>query len=105
MDSELWERQFPVMMRNVIDACEKHGTKLVFFDNTYMYAGTPTPQTESAPFAPNGRKGRVRAELATMVLDAMAAGRIEALICSKFTARFPDFVVTTYREGITDILR
>ncbi|GAB3707293.1 NAD(P)H-binding protein [Mariniluteicoccus flavus] len=86
MDSSLWERQFPAMMRNVIDACAKHGTKLLFFDNTYMYAGTSTPQTEAAPFAPFGRKGRVRAQLATMLLDAMANGEVEAAIC-----RAPEF--------------
>ena len=34
LDSALWERQFPVMMRNIIDACAEHGTRLVFFDNT-----------------------------------------------------------------------
>ncbi|GEM_PF-1668331 len=37
MDSQMWEEQFPVMMRNVIDACQKHQCKLVFFDNTYFY--------------------------------------------------------------------
>lgn len=86
MDSALWEEKFPVMMRNVIDACMAHGTKLVFFDNTYMYPGTPTPQTESTGFAPGGRKGRVRAEIVTMLLDAMAAGEIDALI-----GRAPEF--------------
>ena len=73
-DSALWERQFPVIMRNVIEACARHGARLVFFDNTYMYPGTSTPQTESTPFAPHGRKGRVRAHLATMLLEAMAVG-------------------------------
>ena len=57
MDSALWEEKFPVMMRNVIDACMAHGTKLVFFDNTYMYPGTPTPQTESTGFAPGTQTG------------------------------------------------
>ncbi|MEW1987326.1 NAD-dependent epimerase/dehydratase family protein [Brevibacterium casei] len=86
MDSALWEEKFPVMMRNVIDACKVHGTKLVFFDNTYMYPGTPAPQTESTGFAPGGRKGRVRAEIVTMLLEEMAAGTIEALI-----GRAPEF--------------
>lgn len=86
MDSALWEEKFPTMMRNVIDACMAHGTKLVFFDNTYMYPGTPTPQIESTGFAPGGRKGRVRAEIVTMLLDAMAAGQIDALI-----GRAPEF--------------
>ncbi|GHD25896.1 hypothetical protein GCM10010335_11710 [Streptomyces galbus] len=74
------------MMRNVIDACAEHGTKLVFFDNTYMYPGTPTPQTESTAFAPGGRKGRVRGQIAGMLLEAMRADRVEALI-----GRAPEF--------------
>lgn len=86
LDSALWERWFPVIMRNVIDACAEHGTKLVFFDNTYMYPGTATPQAESTAFAPGGRKGRVRAEIATMLLDAVRAGQVDALI-----ARAPEF--------------
>lgn len=86
LDSALWERQFPVIMRNVIDACAAHGTRLVFFDNTYMYPATTTPQDESTAFRPRGRKGRVRARLATMVLDAMQSGRVEALI-----GRAPEF--------------
>ena len=86
MDSALWEERFPVMMRNVIDACKAQGTKLVFFDNTYMYPGTPAPQTESTRFAPGGRKGWVRAEIVTMLLEEMAAGTIEALI-----GRAPEF--------------
>ncbi|MFI8195205.1 NAD-dependent epimerase/dehydratase family protein [Streptomyces sp. NPDC085942] len=99
MDSELWERQFPVMMRNVIDACAKYGTKLVFFDNTYMYPGTSTPQTESTRFEPNGRKGRVRAEIATMLLDAMAAGRVDAVIC-----RAPEFYGPGKTKSLTNSL-
>lgn len=80
LDSELWERQFPLMMRNVIDACAEHGTKLVFFDNTYMYPGTSVPQTEQTAYAPAGRKGRVRGEMATMLNNAMESGRVEAVI-------------------------
>jgi nucleoside-diphosphate-sugar epimerase len=86
LNSELWERQFPVIMRNVIDACTEHGTKLVFFDNTYMYPGTSAPQTELTAFAPGGRKGRVRGELATTLLEAMRAGRVQGLI-----GRAPEF--------------
>ncbi|MET7322817.1 NAD-dependent epimerase/dehydratase family protein [Streptomyces sp. NPDC005549] len=99
MDSRLWERQFPVMMRNVIDACAKYGTKLVFFDNTYMYPGTTTPQTESTGFEPNGRKGRVRAQIATMLLDAMSAGSIDAVIC-----RAPEFYGPGKTKSLTNSL-
>ncbi|WP_218000797.1 hypothetical protein [Nocardia testacea] len=74
-------------MGNVIDACAEHGTKLVFFDNTYMYPGTSGAQTEStACAAPGGRKGRVRGELATMLLEAMRAGQVQGLV-----GRAPEF--------------
>lgn len=99
LDSQLWERQFPVIMRNVIDACAEHGTKLVFFDNTYMYPGTPEPQTESTAFAPSGRKGRVRGELATMLLEAMRTGRVEAL-----TGRAPEFYGPGQTKSYTNSL-
>ncbi|MFF6834383.1 MULTISPECIES: NAD-dependent epimerase/dehydratase family protein [unclassified Streptomyces] len=99
MDSGLWERQFPAMMRNVIDACAKHETKLVFFDNTYMYPGTTTPQTESTRFEPNGRKGRVRAQIATTLLDAMSAGKVDAAIC-----RAPEFYGPGKTKSLTNSL-
>ncbi|WP_409464631.1 NAD-dependent epimerase/dehydratase family protein [Amycolatopsis sp. GA6-003] len=99
LDSQLWERQFPVIMRNVIDACAEHGTKLVFFDNTYMYPGTAVPQTESTEFAPGGRKGRVRGELATMVLEAIQAGRVEGLI-----GRAPEFYGPGRTKSYTNTL-
>ncbi|MEV4943645.1 NAD-dependent epimerase/dehydratase family protein [Streptomyces zaomyceticus] len=99
MDSQLWEQQFPAMMRNVIDACAEYGTKLVFFDNTYMYPGTTTPQTESTRFEPNGRKGRVRAQIATMLLRAMDAGTINALIC-----RAPEFYGPGKTKSLTNSL-
>lgn len=68
-------------MANTIAACRKHGTKLVFFDNTYMYPRTHTPQIEDTAFQPIGRKATVRARIANMLLDEMRAGTIEAVIC------------------------
>jgi len=92
MDTALWVAQWPVLMRNVIAACAAHGAKLVFFDNTYMYPQTAEPQTEDTAFQPYGEKGRVRAAIARELLDAMAARRVQALIC-----RAPEF----YGPGIT----
>ncbi|MGK4188955.1 NAD-dependent epimerase/dehydratase family protein [Rothia koreensis] len=99
MDSALWEQKFPTMMRNTIEAVKRHGARLVFFDNTYMYPGTPTPQTESIPFRPNGRKGRVRAELATMLLREMDAGTVTALI-----GRAPEFYGPGKTKSLTNSL-
>ncbi|WP_295802457.1 NAD-dependent epimerase/dehydratase family protein [uncultured Microbulbifer sp.] len=97
MDTQLWVEQWPVIMRNVIDACAAHNTKLVYFDNTYMYPQTDKPQKEDAPFEPNGAKGRVRADIATMLLDAMAQDRIQAVIC-----RAPEFYGPGKTQSITN---
>lgn len=99
LDAQRWESQFPIIMRNVIDACINHGTKLAFFDNTYMYPGTSAPQNESTAFAPGGRKGRVRANIAEMLLKEMRAGRIEAL-----TARAPEFYGPGQTKSYTNSL-
>lgn len=99
LDTALWQASFPVMMRNVIDACERHGARLVFFDNTYMYPQDGTPLTEDTPFRPNGPKGIIRARIAEMLLDEMAHGRIEAMIC-----RSAEFYGPENTQSITNSL-
>lgn len=85
-DTATWRAQWPVIMRNVIDACHRHGVRLVFFDNVYAYGRVAGPMTEDTPFNPCSRKGEVRAETAQMLLDAMAGGGLQAMI-----ARAADF--------------
>lgn len=97
IDSTLWEEQFPVMMANTIAACQKHGTKLVFFDNTYMYPRTSTPQVEDTTFQPVGRKAAVRAQIANILLETMHAGTIEAVIC-----RAPEFYGPGKTQSLTN---
>ncbi|MGO4921245.1 NAD-dependent epimerase/dehydratase family protein [Maribacter spongiicola] len=99
MNTKMWVDQFPIMMRNVIDACKKHHTKLVFFDNTYMYAQNETPLTEESEFAPVGQKGKVRAEITTMLLDEMAANNLEVVIC-----RAPEFYGPGKTQSITNAI-
>ncbi len=75
-------------MSNVIEACKQHKCKLVFFDNVYMYdpeqIGLMTEETPVAP--PASLKGKVRAQIAQMLMDEMKAGDLQALI-----ARSADF--------------
>jgi len=99
MNAKMWEEQFPIMMKNVIEACKKHQCKLVLFDNTYMYAKTSEPQTEESPFVPAGRKSGVRAKIATMLLDEMSKKNIEAVIC-----RAPEFYGPGKTQSITNSL-
>ena len=92
-NTKVWQTDWPRLMTNVLDACEKHGAKLVFFDNVYMYGAVNGPMTEATPFNPVSRKGEVRARIARQLLDAMQAGRVSALI-----ARAADF----YGPGIAN---
>lgn len=80
-EAKLWQRTWPVIMKNVIDACKTHGAKLVFFDNVYMYDPDHlNPMTEATPIRPVSKKGVVRAKIAQMLLDAVERGELQALI-------------------------
>jgi nucleoside-diphosphate-sugar epimerase len=81
-----WEIHWPVIMENVISVCAEQQIPLIFFDNIYMYGLVEGEITESTPFQPNSRKGKVRANIASMLLDAVQSGKIKALI-----ARSADF--------------
>ncbi len=79
--TKIWQEQWPVVMKNTIAACKKHKTKLVFFDNIYMYHPNKlNPMTEETEVSPISKKGKVRAEIAQMVLDEISSGTLEALI-------------------------
>lgn len=85
--AKAWQAQWPLVMKNVISACKKHKTKLVFFDNIYMYNPDKlSPMTEETEVQPLSKKGKVRAQIAQMLLDEIASGNLNALI-----ARAADF--------------
>ncbi|HIC2036649.1 NAD-dependent epimerase/dehydratase family protein [Enterobacter soli] len=98
-DSALWERQFPTMLKNALEAARMAGAKFVYFDNTYMYAQSNAPQTEETRFAPRGRKGKVRAAMADRVLDEMKRGEIPILI-----GRAPEFYGPGKTQSFTNAL-
>lgn len=79
-DTAVWQEQWPRVMRNVIDGCKRHGSRLVFLDNVYAYGRVDGPMTERTPFDPCSRKGEVRTRIATMLLDEMRSGDLRAMI-------------------------
>lgn len=79
-DAKVWQEQWPIVMRNTIDACKKNGSKLVFFDNVYAYGQVKGKMTEETPFNPNSKKGEVRAKIAATLLDEIKQGNLQGLI-------------------------
>jgi nucleoside-diphosphate-sugar epimerase len=79
-ETAAWQEQWPSVMRNVIDACKRNGCRLVFFDNVYAYGKVDGAMTEQTPFNPISKKGEVRAKIATMLLDEMKSGGLQAMI-------------------------
>ena len=78
---KVWKRDWPVIMQNVIDACKTAKAKLIFFDSVYPY-GIPKGNviTEETPFAPRSKKGVIRAEIDTMLLNEMKKNELDVII-------------------------
>ena len=88
---KVWERDWELIMENVIEACATHNAKLIFLDNIYMYAPPlPVPFDEDTPQGPTSKKGKVRKRVADKLMQAMEQGAVKGLI-----ARAADF----YGEG------
>jgi len=78
--TKIWQEQWPLIMRNVIEACIKHKSKLVFFDNVYLYGKVNGWMTESTPANPCSKKGEVRQVIAGMLLNEITKGSLTAMI-------------------------
>jgi len=86
-NAKIWQQVWPPFMNNVIDACLKHNAKLVFFDNVYAIGGNHVNHiTETSPISPVSKKGKVRAEVDTLILKAIEKRNLKAII-----ARSADF--------------
>lgn len=83
---KVWVRDWPVLMRNVIKACKAAKAKLIFFDSVYPYGIGKAPFNEETAFAPVSKKGKIRAEIDTMLLNEMKGNELDAII-----ARAADF--------------
>jgi nucleoside-diphosphate-sugar epimerase len=96
---KVWAELWPKIMRNTIEACKRATAKLIFFDNVYMYGKVNGPMTESTPFNPTSKKGQIRAEIATMLLNEIKEGNLTACI-----ARSADFYGPRAKTSIPNIL-
>ena len=76
----LWARTLPPLMHGIIEGAAAAGAKLVYGDNLYMYGPVDGPIREDLPYRPVGPNTRARAEVATTLMTAHAAGKLRATI-------------------------
>ncbi len=76
-----WPELFPALQNSLVEAAAFADAKLVVMDNLYMYGDTHgQPMTEAMPYIAHTRKGKVRAKMATDLLDAHKAGKVRVAI-------------------------
>jgi nucleoside-diphosphate-sugar epimerase len=83
----VWEQRWVPMTEQILRAVTRHQARLVFLDNVYAYGRVRGPMAEETPYRPVSRKGRVRAEAAQLLVQAMARGDARVII-----ARSADFI-------------
>ncbi len=79
-DYTRWPKLFPPIMHALIDAAASARARLVFGDNLYMYGPVSGPMKETSPYNAKGPKGRVRAEMTTLLMKAHKTGKVRATI-------------------------
>lgn len=83
----VWQKTWPAFMKQVIESCKKHHSKLVFFDNVYMYEKSAIPfMTESAAINAPSKKGKIRQQLHEMLMHEIDNQSLDVII-----ARAADF--------------
>jgi nucleoside-diphosphate-sugar epimerase len=98
-DIKIWKSDWPVIIKNVLEACKRAGAKLVFFDNVYALGAVSGPMKENSPMNPVSQKGEVRKELSELILDAVSKGDVQAII-----ARAADFYGPNSPLSVINIL-
>ncbi len=73
-----WAALLPPMQAAIIQGAAAAQAKLVVAENLYMYGPVSGPITETLPFRPTTRKGRVRTKMAEDLMGAHQAGIVQA---------------------------
>src|SRR5215210_2013594 len=73
-----WTELFPPLQAGVLEGAASAEAKLVAMENLYMYGPTGGRSlTEDLPYAPNTRKGAVRAKMSEELMESDRSGRVQ----------------------------
>jgi nucleoside-diphosphate-sugar epimerase len=98
-DLAVWRELWPRIMANTIEACKRARARLIFFDNVYAYGRVDGPMTEQTPYAPCSKKGAIRVEIASALMEQVKEGNLVAMI-----ARSADFYGPRMTNGVPNVL-
>ncbi len=102
----LWEQKWPVIMENVIAACKAEKAKLVFFDNIYCYDPDHVGHlTEDSPVNPKSRKGKVRTQIANMLLGEIKNGHLTGMIVRAADFYGPNAKLSFLNESVINRMK
>ena len=104
-DTDVWRTEWPLVMRNAMDACKRHGAALVFFDNVYAYGRVDGVMTEETPYNPCSRKGEVRARTAEAFMDDVRRGNLRGMIVRAADFYGPGAVLSLTHATVFERLR
>lgn len=85
-DATVWARELPPLHAGLIAGVGRSGARLVVLDALYLYETGAGPLRPDTPQRPSTEKGKVRKQLADMLVQAQSAGALRAT-----TLRAPDF--------------
>jgi len=96
---KVWQDKWPKLMRATLDACTRHKAKLVFFDNVYLYDKNAIPHmTEDSQVNPPSEKGKVRQQIAEMMMNKIKNGKLKGLIARSADFYGPDNAKSVLQE-------
>ncbi|MEO6219241.1 MAG: NAD-dependent epimerase/dehydratase family protein [Ginsengibacter sp.] len=103
-DIDVWDKHWPLIMNNTIDACKKNNAKLIFFDNVYMLGKVNGAMTEKTLFNPVSKKGLAREKVVTQLMNEMKAGNITAMVARSADFYGPDCKTSVLNTMVFDKL-
>lgn len=91
-----WAEKFPPLQKAIMEAAIANNAKLIVGDNLYMYGDTDgQPIREDMPYQAHTKKGKVRSEMASAVMEAHRVGKVRAAIGRASNFFGPDDRATT----------
>ncbi|RZS97297.1 NAD-dependent epimerase/dehydratase family protein [Cecembia calidifontis] len=104
--TKMWEEQWPIIMKNVLNSCKAEKAKLLFFDNMYCYDPNHVGHlTENSPVNPSSRKGKVRAEIASMLLKEIKEKQITGMIVRAADFYGPNAKLSFLHESVINRMK